>query len=281
MTEVLNKLTEREREKHYAEKEAAARIREAEVKVTEATEGLQELKRTQEQELRVLKVKNDKKIRDASFAARGNVLKAQKESAQGKAVAEAAEQRKRRSEAHVAHLEAKVKDLRAKIERRNQASDVECSRVQHIMDSRFERVAAQADGRIRSMAEHAKEVCAATGASLQTVASELQDQMLRASLRAEGRTRFKELRELSKVYDNVTLTKDSFEGMRNDLIELWHLQARAQSPVGMFCDTPSFRSASPFRTDSRCDARSPSPPSELPGLAKKSLLENFTEVEAR
>lgn len=231
MTEVLAKLTEREKAMFYAEQEAAAVVREAEAKVTQGTEDLMELKRTQEQELRVIKAQNEKKIRDASYAWRAKVHKAQKERAMSEALAETSEKRQKRSEAHVANLEQKIYDLQTMIQKRTQGAEKECSNMQRLMDGRFEQVAAQADGRVRSMAQHAKEVCDAAGASRDITAEELHDQVARASVRAEGRTRFKELRELAKSWDHVDLTQDNYNELKGNLIELWHIQSKGENNV--------------------------------------------------
>merc|ERR1740130_294037 len=135
------------------------------------------------------------------------------------------EQRQQRSEAHVTDLQHKIQDLEAMLQKRAQASDVECYQVRRAMETRMERVYAQADERIQSMAEHAKEVCAATGAALQTMDSELNNQMLRASIRAEGRVRFKELKDLAITFRKANLSKEHYVDLKDNLIDLWHVQS--------------------------------------------------------
>lgn len=271
MAELLEKLTEREKAKFVAEKEAAGRVRAAEAEVTAATEALLELKRRQEQEIRVLKAQNEKRIRDASHAARLNVDKAQKDCAMAEALADTTEKRQRRSEAHATNLEQKVAELQAMIARREHEAAAELLETERMMASRYERVASQADDRIRSMAEHAREVCTAASVSLEIASDELQDQMARASIRAEGRVRFKELKDLAKSWDRFDITKESYTELKDNLIDLWRAQANsARNSCNMYPETVrSMLSPSP---DS---AKSPF------GRAGQNMLAEVTPESAR
>jgi hypothetical protein len=234
MTEVLDKLTEREKALFVAEKEAAARVRGAEAEVHAATESLLELKRHQEQELKVIQAQHEKRMRDTAYSCRQRVHQAQRESAMVQALADSAEKRQRRSEAHVANLEQKISDLQAMISKRQHEAAAELNTVERMMQGRYARVASQADSRVRSMAEHAKEVCTAANMSLEITAEELQDQMSRASIRAEGRVRFKELKNLAKAWDRYDLSRDAYNDLKGDLIDLWHVQTNSARP-----DAPS------------------------------------------
>lgn len=285
MSDILKKLTLSEKAMWIAQKEAATQVREAEGKVTEVTEGLMELKRMQEQELRVLRAQNEKKLRDAAYVGRHSVHKAQKDCATASAVAEDAEKRLGRSQGHVANLQQKIYDLEIMIQKKAQRCEHERAQVQGVMDGRLKRVSAQADGRILGMAEHAKEVCGATGAAFQTIGSELQDQHLRASIRAEGRARFKELRQLAKTWDHVDLTKDCYKGLKGDLIDLWHVQATTpSSPVNFSGESPpaspsdlnATRSPAGFglRSPASYTGDTPSPSPSPAGYASKSIFGN-------
>lgn len=274
MTEVLQQLTDHEQQLYIAEKDAATRVRQAEAEVSEASEKNLELRRTQEQELKVCKAQNEKKLRDISHAIRAQVQKAHKESATFIALAEVAEQRQQRSEAHVTNLKQKIQDLESMLKKRAQASDVECYQVRRAMESRIERVYAQADERIQSMAEHAQEVCAATGAALQTMDCELNNQMLRASIRAEGRVRFKELKDLAITFRQANLSKEHYVDLKDNLIDLWHAQT-AISPnekAGYELDYErgSELSPSPTYGSEQYGMRSPTPTSPSPTLGLTS-----------
>merc|ERR1711879_746900 len=52
----------------------------------------------------------------------------------------------------------------------------------------------------------------------------LQGQMTRAYLRAEGRVRFKELRELAKSRDNYNVSREAYFGLKGEILSLWRTQ---------------------------------------------------------
>lgn len=219
-------LTASERTLADAKTEAYEKARDAQAKVTVASSNLMELKSSQEKERLLLRSQNEKLKRETAYAAKARVQKARKASSEMLALAEAAEKRRHQTEGHVAHLEAKIRELKAAIENRAHSSEVERSRVQRVMNRRLEEVSSQAEERVRGMAEHAKEVCVATDAAIQATGAELQEQIMRASMRSEGRTRLKELGSLTKSYNGLALPKDAYLDLRENLVGLWQVQAK-------------------------------------------------------
>merc|ERR1712224_189971 len=120
------------------------------------------------------------------------------------------------------------------IKQRTDDADYRVLNADHTMKGRLDRLSSQADDRVRSMAEQTSQVCAHVGAAMDSATAELRDQMTRASMRAEGRTRFKELRQLGKAWDDFKIDQDAYVDLKKNLIDLWQMQmmsARTQSPT--------------------------------------------------
>jgi len=68
-------------------------------------------------------------------------------------------------------------------------------------------------------------------AALENVQEDYHDQMGRAHVRAEGRTRFKELCSLSKVRGDKRISQDTYVSAKEDLISLWRAQSSTPQAV--------------------------------------------------
>eukprot|EP00420_Gonyaulax_spinifera_P024840 CAMPEP_0197915062 /NCGR_PEP_ID=MMETSP1439-20131203/79564_1 /TAXON_ID=66791 /ORGANISM="Gonyaulax spinifera, Strain CCMP409" /LENGTH=238 /DNA_ID=CAMNT_0043536999 /DNA_START=92 /DNA_END=804 /DNA_ORIENTATION=+ len=224
MPELLNRLAEREKARFAAGQEATSRIRAAELQTTRAAEKLMELRRAQDQELKVLKAQFEKRLRDTTYAARQAVARTNKELWEAQAVADQAVKRQRSAEESVACLKQKLKHLREYAQRRTDGAKASRTMLQNMMDSRLKRVAAQSDARVENMTAHAKEVSALSNVAMDTVNTELQSQLAHAHVRAEGRVRFKELCQLAHTFGNYDMSKDAYYHVKHELIDLWHAQ---------------------------------------------------------
>jgi DNA polymerase II small subunit/DNA polymerase delta subunit B len=184
MNEMLQKLTAREKEKFAAEQEVAEQCREAEARVTGASELLQEVARAQEQELKVLRAQQDQRLREESYQAQQSVHRAKDATAAAVYIAEAAEKRQKSAEALVASLQVKLQDLEAHFDSRVQSADDSIAGLQRLMKQRLERLTAQDDCRVAAMTDHALKVHATSGAAVLGNAAELEDQVYRADVRS-------------------------------------------------------------------------------------------------
>merc|ERR1719277_389384 len=184
MNEMLQKLTAREKEKFAAEQEAAEQCREAEARVTRASELLQEVTRAQEQELKVLRAQQDQRLREESYQAQQAVHQAKDATAAAEYIAEAAEKRQKSAEALVASLQVKRQDLEAHFDARVQGADDSIAGLQRLMKQRLERLTAQDDRRVAAMTDFALQVHTTSGAAVLGNAAELEDQVYRADVRS-------------------------------------------------------------------------------------------------
>mmetsp|Transcript_52703 Transcript_52703/g.138230 ORF Transcript_52703/g.138230 Transcript_52703/m.138230 type:complete len:248 (-) Transcript_52703:19-762(-) len=232
MPELLNKLTEREKERLAAEQAATASIRAAEAKVNATAEELLELKRANEHELRVLKAQYEKHVRDTTYACRQQVRKAQQEAVDAEAAAERAEKRRQSSEVHVANLQKKLEALKAHIQRRSDNTEFHLAGLDRMMSARIHRVTAQSENRVERMNQHANQVRKTCNRALHHIEGELQDQMARAHVRAEGRVRYKELCDLAARCAKCEMTEESYKSLKAELLGLWRLQSTTHCPRG-------------------------------------------------
>jgi len=184
MSEMLEKLTVREKERFAAEQENAAMCREAEARVTEASEFLQEVARAQDQEMKVLRVQQDQLLREESYHAQQSVQRAKDATAAAEYIAEAAEKRQKAAEALVASLQVKLQDLEVHFDSRVQGADDSIAGLQRLMQQRLERLTAQDERRVAAMTDHALRVHATSGAAVLANAAELEDQVYRADVRS-------------------------------------------------------------------------------------------------
>jgi len=232
MSELLARLAEREQARFAAEQEAKTRIREAECKTTLAAQEFMELRRANEQELKVLRAKAEKKLRDVTYKCQQDVHEAQARVTEAEALADQAEKRQRSADAVAfAYLE-KVKHLEEHVQRRTKKAEANNAELQRCMDTRLKRVVKQNEGRVANMEAHAKEVCTVSKVALETVSEELQDQVGKAHVRSEGRVRFKELCHLASTFGNYDMSRDSYFHVKHELIDLWHKQ-KAGIPTGL------------------------------------------------
>eukprot|EP00928_Gymnodinium_smaydae_P098551 TRINITY_DN9188_c0_g2_i5.p1 TRINITY_DN9188_c0_g2~~TRINITY_DN9188_c0_g2_i5.p1 ORF type:complete len:290 (-),score=69.06 TRINITY_DN9188_c0_g2_i5:228-1097(-) len=225
MRDLFETLADRERVKLKEKLAARDRIRKAELAVTRESEALLEMKRAQEQELRVRKAKGEKLLRDTASEYQAKVRKAKQESAYQLGLADISEQQRACVEDHLRQLTARYDELRAQVILVREGNDARLNSLGCLMEARIEQVNGQADRRVTDMASHEKSVSVAADDALEVVSSELQQQAARANLRAEGRTRFRELCELSRKVGQHDCSKDTYYNMKDELIGLWHCQA--------------------------------------------------------
>jgi len=230
MSELLDKLAERERARLQAENEAAVRVREAMTKVTKASEELMELRRLHEHEIKVLRVQHEKRLRDQGYACRQKVHKARQEQTHAEGVAEATEKKQRGAEAHVHVLQLKLKELQSHLDRHESNSERKLAGMKRLMNARVESMTAHNDGRIQSMVDHSSEVINAAATAVDNISDELHGQVARTHVRAEGRSRFRELCDLAKSHCSYHMSNEAYFGAKNDLIDLWH-QQKASVPT--------------------------------------------------
>eukprot|EP00927_Polykrikos_kofoidii_P061831 TRINITY_DN56659_c0_g1_i1.p1 TRINITY_DN56659_c0_g1~~TRINITY_DN56659_c0_g1_i1.p1 ORF type:complete len:344 (-),score=38.55 TRINITY_DN56659_c0_g1_i1:59-982(-) len=230
MAELLANLSEREKAHHEASIDAQERIREAESKVTLASQELMELKRAHEQEFKILKAQWEKRARDTAYKCRQEVQKARKERAELVGLADNAEAQRKKAESRANHLTAKVRELHVQLEKRMQQQDERLTLLNRFQDARAERVSVQCEDRIDKMTKHANKVAMMSSAAVDSTVEELQGQAARANFRAEGRVRYGELCDLAKSVGNYDMTKDAYYRVKDDLISLWHIQAGSSTP---------------------------------------------------
>lgn len=230
MPELLNKLAEREKERLAAELDARAMIRAVADQVNKSAEELMELRRAQEQELRVLRAQWEKRIRDTAYACRQKVHKANSELGEADALADRGEERQRVAEARLHDLTNKLASMRAHIEHRSENAQANVASLERMMSVRAERTAAQCQTRVQQMTEHAQFVQRSCRSALGCVEGELSDQMARAQIRAEARVRFKELCDLAQRTAKYDLSTESYHHCKAELISLWQMQKTTHSP---------------------------------------------------
>jgi len=240
MSELLARLAEREQARFATEQEAKIRIREAESRTTLAAQEFMELRRANEQELKVLHAKAEKKLRDTTYSLQHDVHAAQAQVTEAEAFADQAKKRQISAEAIAFACHEKVQLMEAHVQRRTKKAEVNTAELQRCMDTRIKRVEKQNEGRVANMEVHAKEVCTLSKLALETVDEELQDQVAKAHVRSEGRVRFKELCHLASTFGNYDMSRDAYFHVKHELIDIWHKQ-KAAVPVGLTCP----RTASP------------------------------------
>lgn len=225
MTDMLNMLSDREQAKFAAGQELSQAMREADKRVTTVTESLMEKKRAQDQELKLVKAQCEKRFRDISLLCRQQVHKAQKEQAEAEGRADIAEKEMTTSEAHAYTLEQKLKALKEQLEQRKVDADMHVAETERIMNTRVTRVRTQAEKRVNDMASHTQVVMAHARGTHDETLDEMRDQLARAHVRAEGRSRFKELRDLAKSIDNYEMGRPEYRATKDELVNLWHFQS--------------------------------------------------------
>lgn len=225
MTDMLNMLSDREQAKFVAGQELSQAMREADKRVTGVTESLMEKKRAQDQELKLVKAQCEKRFRDISLLCRQQVHKAQKEQAEAEGRADIAEKEMTTAEAHAYTLEQKLIALKQQLEQRKIDADMNVAETERIMSTRVTRVRTQAEKRVSDMAAHTRDVMAHARTTHDETLDEMRDQLARAHVRAEGRTRFKELRDLAKSIDSYEMGRPEYRAMKDELVNLWHFQS--------------------------------------------------------
>lgn len=224
MSELITKLAKCNQAKFAVEQESRKTLRDAANEVTMVSASLMELTRVHEQEIRVLKARYEKSLREYTYACRQKVHDANKQRMEMEALAEAAEERQARAEAHASHLEAKLQAMREQLKMKEEVAQNTISGIERVTTAREKRVDVQSDERERNMEHHAREVRAATGLAVETTTAELQDQLRRCHLRAEGRMRFKELCQLASESSSYKMSREAYYATKHDLISLWHIQ---------------------------------------------------------
>merc|ERR1712136_405129 len=167
-----------------------------------------ELKRSQEQEIQVLKVKCDKRYRDTALQCRQQVQKAEKEKAKAEGALESAERNTKVAEVRVAAMEQKVHDLKEQLRQRTEEAERRVAAAQRLMEVRLDQAYVQQDRRVLNMADHTKVVMEQASTAIEAAEEEYQEQLAHAHVRAEGRTRFKELCGIAKE-TNRSLTAET------------------------------------------------------------------------
>lgn len=231
MTEMLEQLSAIERQKFGAEQDARVRVRQAEANVTTASQELMEVIRANEQQVKVLKAQCEKRLRDASYHAGQTVRNAEADKAAAEAHAETAEVVLKRTQAYVKSLEEKARNLQMQLHQKMQDCEDHVAETEREMQTRIERCSTQADARVHSMLQHSREVFESADAALESTADDLQDQMSRAQMRAEGRSRFRELCDLSKSRLNIEMSQPAYEACKEDVLSLWGAQTSTASSL--------------------------------------------------
>lgn len=222
--ELLERLSNSEKEKFLAERQAEAQVRQAEARVTAMTQRVAELKREQEQAKRELRTQCEKQLRDVAARARREALMAEQEKVNEEGCAEAAQIDMLQAERHVLDLTQKVADLQAMFAAAKEVTSERIERTEREADARIERVSAQANQRINDMSQLAKEVQEAAATCIDQMVSEHAEQVSRADMRAEGRVRFKELCTLSAMRSDLEISQKEYEDAKDDLLNLWRKQ---------------------------------------------------------
>jgi len=231
MSELLARLTEREMSRLEAEKDARARIIEAMNEVTNKCEGLQQLRRSQDMEMKVSRAQMEKTGRDNAYKWRQEVHKASKELNDTVAQADSSKLRKSRALAHEKLLSNKAMELERQLRDRQAQLDDRIASLHTVQQARFDRVKQQNDERISSVAALTEDVVNASHAAVGGATETLQEQFHRSNLRSEGRTRFKELCDLSKSAGNYEMSKPAYYEMKDELTSLWHRQTKTPAPT--------------------------------------------------
>jgi len=240
MSELLARLAEREQARFAAEQEAKMQIREAESRTTLAAQEFMELRRANEQELKVLRAQAEKTLRDTAYKCQQDMHAAQAQVTEAEAFADQAEKRQKSAEAIATAYQEKVQHMEAHVQRRTKKAEDNNAELQRCMDTRVKRLEKQNNGRVANMETHAREVCTVSKVALETVSEELQDQEGKAHVRSEGRVRFKELCHLASTFGNYDMSRDAYFHVKHELIDLWH-QQKAGLPLDLTCP----RTASP------------------------------------
>lgn len=223
-TDLLEQLTSSEKARFAAERQAEQNVRQAEAKVTALTQRLAEMRRANEQQLRELRAHCEKKLRDTASKAKQQVNDAEQARACQEGKAQAAEERMEKAEKHTANLEVKVQELDTKIQNKSYDVNEVCQRLEREAEDRIERISAQCNQRVNDMSQLCQEVQQAAASSMDIMAGEHSEQLTRADMRAEGRSRFRELCHLSKQRGDLQMSQREYESARADLTELWHKQ---------------------------------------------------------
>eukprot|EP00746_Dinoflagellata_sp_MGD_P165779 gnl/MRDRNA2_/MRDRNA2_95258_c0_seq1.p1 gnl/MRDRNA2_/MRDRNA2_95258_c0~~gnl/MRDRNA2_/MRDRNA2_95258_c0_seq1.p1 ORF type:complete len:248 (+),score=69.06 gnl/MRDRNA2_/MRDRNA2_95258_c0_seq1:118-861(+) len=222
--DLLEQLTASEKARFAAERSAEQSVRQAEAKVTALTQRLAEMRRSNDQLLRELRAQCEKKLRDTAAKARQAVQDAEQARCNSEGKAAVAEERMEKSERHTNNLEAKVEQLSDLLLRQERETQSRKQREERVAEDRVEWISAVCNQRIDSMSELCKEVQEAAASSMDIMTGEHQEQLTRADMRAEGRSRFQELCSLSKMRGDLQLSQREYETARSDLTDLWHSQ---------------------------------------------------------
>lgn len=227
MSELIQRLSQKEQEQFKAEQKAAAKVRQAKSKVTVAAEENMFLQRAQVQELKTLKAKLEKNLRDQSFECRSKVQKELRNQAKAEGEARKAEMRLRRVQEHNYSLTLKIQDLQAHLERRAKEADAALVDLEEQLTERVGQVERQGQQRLKSMTDHCMENSQSLSAKLDVIANNCQEQITRFHIHAEGRTRFKELCQLAEKRKGHKMDDETYRKAKDDLLGLWHLQQKA------------------------------------------------------
>lgn len=233
--EILAQLAENEQQKFRVSQEEGKRVRDAELKVQAAAEALMEMKRSQEQDLKLLRGRCDRRYKDVMHSCQHRLNEAESQRAQTAGRLAMAAKDCKTVEADVATLEARLADLKALQRRRQEDGERQLSGLQRVMNSRIQAVHKQSDKRIDDMAEHAKDVVSAATATVEERRALVQSHLMRAHVRAEGRVRFKELCLLARSWHEHELTAPQYRELKGELVSLWHMQ---KGQTGLAATTP-------------------------------------------
>merc|ERR1712118_576248 len=135
-----------------------------------------------------------------------------------------AEERMDKADRHQINLVAKVEQLSNRLARQIEEAQGRCQRQEREAERRLESVSSQCNQRVNDMTEFCKEVQGAAASSMDVMTTEHQEQLTRADMRAEGRSRFQELCTLSKMRGDLELSQRDYETARSDLTDLWRRQ---------------------------------------------------------
>jgi len=231
MADLIQRLSEKEQEQLAAELKASARVKEAKSQVSAAAAENTRLRRAHTQELKALKARHEKALRDKTFEWRSTVQKALREQGLAEGNLCKTDQRLRKSREHCYSLTCKIQDLQAHLEEKTASANISLEELDESLNVRIDRVMLQGQRRIESMRGHARENSTVLGAKLKVITEQMQAQMHRHHVQAEGQVRLKELCKLASVRGDYTMSDDTYRKVKGDLVGLWQLQkAPTRSP---------------------------------------------------
>mmetsp|Transcript_67622 Transcript_67622/g.175614 ORF Transcript_67622/g.175614 Transcript_67622/m.175614 type:complete len:249 (+) Transcript_67622:63-809(+) len=230
MPELFSKLTERGQQLLMSEQIAKASIDEVKGQVNTAAADMMELKRRLEQEYKVYLAQNEKNLRETALVCHQRVRQAESERRAAQAMAAQVLMRQKAEEDRIATLQLQIQNLESHLKFRTDAGKTELASLNRMMDTRVRRVDAQSESRVVGMTQHARDLERKCRGALREVEGEMQEQLAAAHLRAEGRTRWKELCRLADGWLDAEMSESTYKTVKAELLDLWKVQTTSHMP---------------------------------------------------